>query len=249
MLDLWVDRLAARHLAELSFPEVRRALQALSSLYVERRERLGTGAALDGRGKRAAFALYYGPLHFLAVRAVVDAQGAAAPPPATILDLGCGTGAAGAAWARAAGGTPRIEAIDKSPWAAAEASWSYQILGLNGRARPGDLLAAKFPGASGAIVLAYTVNELPDEVRGALLPRLLAAHGHGARVLVLEPIARRQLGWWPAWQAAFAAAGGSTREWRFAPAMPERVLALGRAAGLRPGALAARSLWLPDGNA
>ena len=50
--------LEARHLSELTFAEVRRGLQALSSLYVERRERLADGAALDGAGKRAAFALY-----------------------------------------------------------------------------------------------------------------------------------------------------------------------------------------------
>jgi len=248
-LELWLEKLSARHLADLSFPEVRRGLQALSSLYVERRGRLGSGAALDGRGKRAAFALYYGPLHFLAVGAVVEALGAATPPPTTLVDLGCGTGAAGAAWAVAAGGTAKLEGVDKSPWAAAEARWSYQILGLNGRAHSGDVGLTRLPGAGGAIVAAYTVNELPEEVRKALLPRLLVAHRQGARVLIVEPIAQRQLGWWPAWQEAFLSAGGRGDEWRFALALPERVLALGRAAGLRPAKLAARSLWLPGGPA
>ena len=56
-------------------------------------------------GKRAAFALFYAPLHFMAVTAVVQALGADAPPPASIVDLGCGTGVAGAAWALAAGGS------------------------------------------------------------------------------------------------------------------------------------------------
>ncbi len=70
--------LEARHRAELTFPEVRRALQALSSLYVERRERMAGGGALEGRGKRAAFALYYGAMHFLLVREVVRALGAGA---------------------------------------------------------------------------------------------------------------------------------------------------------------------------
>ena len=74
--------LEARHLSELTFAEVRRALQALSSLYVERRERMAEGAVFDGAGKRAAFALYYGPMHFLLVREIVRALGPpAAPPP------------------------------------------------------------------------------------------------------------------------------------------------------------------------
>ena len=76
----WMDALEKRHLKDLTFPEVRRALQALSSLYVERRDRLGQGSALEGAGKRAAFALFYGPLHFLLVRAIVRALGAASSP-------------------------------------------------------------------------------------------------------------------------------------------------------------------------
>jgi methylase of polypeptide subunit release factors len=45
---------------------------------------------------------YLGPLHFLTVREVVRALRAADPAPARVVDLGCGTGAAGAAWALAA---------------------------------------------------------------------------------------------------------------------------------------------------
>ena len=48
-------------------------LRALSSTYVERRGRLGDGAALSGAGKRAAFALFYGPLHYLLIREIVRA--------------------------------------------------------------------------------------------------------------------------------------------------------------------------------
>src|SRR5262245_19244371 len=95
----WVSELERRHLDRLTFAELRRALAALSSLYVERRGRLGEGAALEGEGKRAAFALFYGTLHFLTVRGIVRALRLAAPPPRRILDLGSGTGVAGAAWA------------------------------------------------------------------------------------------------------------------------------------------------------
>jgi len=65
--DDWLAALEARHLAELTFPEMSRALKALSSTYVERRQKISEGAALAGRGKRAAFALFYGPLHHLLV--------------------------------------------------------------------------------------------------------------------------------------------------------------------------------------
>src|SRR5215831_6226734 len=50
----WFEALQRRHLATLSFSELRRAVQALSSLYVERRSRIDTGTALNGLGKRAA---------------------------------------------------------------------------------------------------------------------------------------------------------------------------------------------------
>jgi len=132
-LDAWLPALERRHLASLTFPEVRRALQALSSLYVERRGRLGTGAALEGAGKRAAFALFYGPLHFMTVREVVNALGAHRPPPARILDLGCGTGSAGAAWAVMAGARCEVSGVDRSDWAVQEARWTYRVLGVHGR--------------------------------------------------------------------------------------------------------------------
>src|SRR5258706_15663669 len=99
----WFAALETRHLADRTFAEVRRGLVALSSLYVRRGRRLETGGALEGEGKRAAFALFYAPLHFLVVRGIVRALGAASPAPSRIVDLGCGTGASGAAWAIEAG--------------------------------------------------------------------------------------------------------------------------------------------------
>ena len=53
-LDGWIADLEQRHLADLTFTEVVRALRALSSTYVERRERLTTRSAFDSAGKRAA---------------------------------------------------------------------------------------------------------------------------------------------------------------------------------------------------
>ena len=94
----WLEGLEARHLSDLRFSELTRALRALSARYVERRGRLLERGAFDTAGKRAAYALYYSPLHFITVTLIVKALGAARLGGVT-LDLGCGAGAAGAAGA------------------------------------------------------------------------------------------------------------------------------------------------------
>ncbi len=237
----WLAALEARHLAALTASEVGRALRALSSCYVERREKLASGGALNTAGKRAAFALFYAPLHFLVTRAVVRAL--AVPGDLAITDLGCGTGSAGAAWAGEAAGT--VHGVDRNAWAVAEAQWTYRTLGIRGRAVKGDVEHARLAGGPAtAILAAYTINELPDAVRSGLLPRLLDAHRQGSRLLVIEPIARRMSGWWDEWEAAVLSAGGSSREWRFPGPLPERQRQLGRAAGLDPRELTARTLFL-----
>ena len=239
----WLGALEARHLASLTPSEAARALRALSSCYVERRARLAAGGALDSAGKRAAFALFYAPLHFLVTREVVRAVNAA-PGIFALTDLGCGTGAAGAAWALECAACD-VTGADRNAWATAEAQWTYRTLGLRGRAFKADIDGMRLSaGAGRAILAAYSVNELPDPVRAALLPRLVEAHQQGTRILIVEPIARRLATWWTGWEKAFTAAGGTSREWRFAVPLPERQHQLGRAAGLDPRELTARSLWL-----
>lgn len=243
-VEAWYAALEARHLTTLTFTEVRRALQALSSLYVERRDRLGRGAALDGAGKRAAFSMFYGPLHFLVVREIVRALNAVDPPPRRIVDLGCGTGAAGAAWALSAGGRPAVSGVDGSGWAIGEAEWNLRTLGVTATLRRGNLVEAPLGAAGEGIVAAYAVNELDDDARAELLRRLLSAHSKGSRVLVVEPIARRPVPFWPAWADAFRAAGGRDDTWRFPAVFPERMKLLDKAAGLDHRELTARSLWI-----
>jgi SAM-dependent methyltransferase len=240
----WLGALEARHLADLRPAEVGRALRALSSAYVERRDRLARGAALDGAGKRAAFALFYGPLHFLVVRAIVRALGAAAPPVDLIADLGCGTGVAGAAWALECDAHPRVFGVERHPWAADEARWTCRTLGLEADVRCGDLARVRFPARASAVVAAYTANELPEDARAALLREVVAAHGRGTRVLIVEPIAKSAVPWWPGWADAVRAAGGREDEWRFPIALPGITGRLGRAAGLDYRELTARSLYL-----
>jgi len=242
-----VTALEARHLADLRVPEVTRALRALSSAYVERRG-AGVPRVLDGAGKRAAFALFYAPLHFLVTHHIVGSLGADTPSPRAIVDLGCGTGAAGAAWALAAGGAPSITGIDRHPWAAAEANWTYEQLGLRGRARVGDIARLPPLGAGTAVVAAFVLNELASTQRERVEARLIESAARGVRVLVIEPIARRLSPWWRAAASRVEAAGGRADEWRLAVELPPRLALLDRAAGLDHHELTARSLYCSAGG-
>ncbi|MEM6531504.1 MAG: class I SAM-dependent methyltransferase [Myxococcota bacterium] len=234
----YLEALEARHLARLTLPELRRALQALSQIYVQKREKLRAGAVFDGAGKRAAFALFYGPLHYLLTLNVVGELEGDQKRGGRVLDLGCGTGTVGAAWARASGAAA-IQGVDLNRWAVEEARWTYRQFGLSGRARVGDVMKARLDAE--AVVLGYVVNELDEQARAALLPRLLES---GARVLVIEPIARRVSPWWDSWSKPFVAAGGRADEWRFPIERPEIVRRLDQAARLDHRELKARTLYL-----
>jgi len=266
--------LEARQLADLTFPELSRSLRALSSTYVERRAKLKDGAALSGAGKRAAFALFYGPLHFLLVQHIVSSLGAPFTAIDTLLDLGCGTGASGAAWATACVRAPRVTGIDRHPWAADEARRTYADFGLratlriddlthvpigtSGSARTGGLprdRAASSADRQGAhatpnrtrsgVLLAFAVNELADAAdRDTLLSRLLEHRDAGGHAIVVEPLAGFVAPWWKSWQRAFEAAGGRADEWRIRVPLPPIVEKLDRAAGLNHRELTGRSLAL-----
>jgi hypothetical protein len=262
--------LEKRHLADLTFSEVSRALRALSSTYVERRAKLKEGGALAGAGKRAAFALFYGPLHFLLVREIVSALGEPFTTVDSLLDLGCGTGASGAGWAMACARTPRLTAVDRHPWAIDEARRTCADLGLRATLRVDDLNHVTFdlrrpnkgradprraestPGARPThdtrrcgVLLAFAVNEIADAAqRDALLTRLIDAASAGAHVVVVEPLAGFVAPWWNQWRDAFEHIGGHANEWRFRMALPPIVEKLDRAAGLNHRELKARTLTI-----
>jgi SAM-dependent methyltransferase len=223
---------------------VSRALRALSSAYVERRHKLAEGAALAGSGKRAAFALFYGPLHYMLVREIVRALSWADVRAATIVDLGCGTGAAGAAWARAIDPSPRLVGIDRHPWAVEEAKWTYRQFGLAARVERSDIATTALP-RDAAFVAAFTMNEIRDDsARDKLLRQLIDRAARGDRFLVVEPLAGFVAPWWSSWRNAVLEAGGRADEWRFRIDLPEIVTKLDRAAGLDHRELTARSLSL-----
>lgn len=238
----WIADLEARHLPSLTRSEVARALRALSSGYVERRERLATKSAFDSDGKRAAYALYYAPLHFLTVSHVVQQLGTTSPC-ASILDVGCGTGAAGAAWATHLGRAPRILGVDLHPWALAEAARTYRALRLDGSTRRAHAGRLVIPRGVDAIVAGWMLNEVDGETRRALQRTLFAAARDGQQLLVVEPIATRVSPWWEAWAAPFVDAGARVDLWRWTADLPDIVRRLGRAAGLHPETLTARSLY------
>jgi hypothetical protein len=242
-VEQWLAALEARHLATITRPELTRALRALSSCYVERRDRLAHGAALEGAGKRAAFALFYGPLHFLTVTNIVHGLGAHERGLREIADLGCGTGAAGAAWALTCTQRPSMAGLDRSPWAVEEAGWTYRYFGLRGRAARADLTRTPVRADQrSGILLAYAVNELPPDGRAVLLERIVERTRAGAAVLIVEPIARRGVDWWDEWRSRLTPEGARSDEWRFRVSLPPLLASIAKGAGLDPRELTARTI-------
>ena len=242
----WFDKLWERHTKELSFQEIRKAVQALSRAYVETRGK-HVASTLGSTGKRAGFALFYGPLHFLLLQNICRELNISKHTFNRIIDLGCGTGVSGAAWALETRNQPEIVGIDQNSWAVQEARWTYRALGLQGKTRSEDLNRVRMPGIGTGIVSAFTANELGAEDREKLKRTLLGAASRGTAILVIEPIARRLTPWWKDWAQTFLKAGGRADDWRFEAALPEQLKLMDRAAGLNHRELTGRSLWL-SGN-
>ena len=245
----WYAALEERHLRQLSFQEVRRAVQALSQIYVQKRDRLSTGAALGGAGKRAAFALFYGPIHLLFLRQVIEQLEVDASSIRSVLDLGCGTGVGAAAWALATQTTPQVTGVDINPWATGEALWNYRYFGLEAQTKKADASRALRSSSADLIISAYATNELSDPGRGELLKQLQSAAHKGSAVLIIEPIAKRQLPWWPQWCEALEALGGQAKEWSLHLDMPDRLALLDKASGLNHRMMKGRTLWVPGKKA
>lgn len=241
-LSPWIDDLRRRHLASLTHREVVRGLRAVSSSYVERRATaLPGGRVLDGAGKRAAFALYYGPLHLLATWHILQSIDAPTSGPALpVMDVGCGTGAVGAAAALATGATD-VHGLDVHPWALAEARHTYQALGLQGTVTRASAGRLRRPARPSLIVCGYVANELSEDDRARLGEMLSESVRHGSRVLVIEPLARAAAPWWTDWTARLP--GAQLDEWKLRVAPPEVTRALGESAGLTPTQVNVRTAW------
>jgi hypothetical protein len=251
VVEAWIRALIDRHTATLRRPEFLKAVRALSVRYVERRHRLSEQAPLDSAGKRAAFAGFYAPLHFLVAQAVVAAWDAAALNPRRLIDLGCGTGVASAAWAIACAEQPAILGVDRDSWALREAAWNWRQLGVAGRTRRGNLVDVAEVLAKdrrlrdgSALVLAWSVNEIDDRGRRRLLPALRTLGSRAVPSLVIEPIARAASPWWDEWTSAAIALGGQVTERRVDSSWPTPLATIDADAGFRREGFAVRALWL-----
>ena len=239
----YLEALLDRHLKDLKFGEVTRALRALSAGYVEKREEGGLARALDGRGKRAAFALYYGGTHFLATQALVRefALGFDAGRT-TILDLGCGTGVCGAAWALESGGSPQVIGADRSSFALHEARWTWQTLRVKGETSRSITETLESIRRPDAIVIGWTLNELNDEKRDLIGAKIAPWVARGSRLLVIEPVSKRVTPWWDGWTAKLPADRCSIAEKRLRLDLPPKIALLARSAGLGTEATVVRAL-------
>ena len=248
--DAWLTAAVARHSPPLTSSEVRRGIQALSSIYVESR---GAGRiaerSLQGAAKRAAFATYYTALHFASVHAIARGGALRSDRVRRVLDLGCGTGAAGAAVACALAadsgdGAPQVLGIDRSGWALGQARHTYRAFGLRARTRRSDLPQG-LPRAdrSTLAVAGWALNELAESERDGVVQWLARlAHG-GGRVLVVEPLAGPATRWW---RTACDAIGGREGELRLRHARHPWIERMDAAAGLDHRVLGARWLAAPD---
>jgi len=250
--DAWLEAWPARCAGAMTRSEFLKAIRALSVRYVERRGALPDRSPLDSAGKRAAFAGFYAPLHFVTTRAVIAGLGG---PPArvrTIIDAGCGTGVASAAWASLGTAPVGIHGIDLNTWALDEARETWRALDFTGRGRRGDFVAEldrltvsrSTPAESAGlgIILGWSLNELDANARLRAERAIVILAQRGARMLAIEPIARTVAPWWDDWAARSQAVGGRADEWRFPIALPPTLAALDREAGFTRDDLTARSL-------
>jgi hypothetical protein len=250
--DDWIRSVITRHTTTLSRPEFLKAVRALSARYVESRAALASKAPLDSAGKRAAFAAFYAPLHYLTVSAIIQTL---RPPPTIerIVDLGCGTGVAGLAWAATTGTRAAIVGVDRSSWALDELRWNCREMGYRCRAERAALEAVLEREVRDAgrtsrgrvgLIAAWSINELRPTERATALDALVRLTERGAVVLVVEPLALSAVPWWQTWQTAIAGAGGRADEWRLPLDLPSELAELDQAAGFRREALTARTYWL-----
>lgn len=251
-IDAWLDALPVRQAGSMTRPEFLKAIRALSARYVEQHGALTDRNPLDSAGKRAAFAGFYAPLHFLTTRAVIAELGGSSPAVETIVDAGCGTGVTGAAWALACAAPPVLTGLDLNSWALDETRATWRALGLRGRTSRADFVPQLERLAAGSgrpmaaartgIILGWSLNEIDKASRLRAERALATLADRGARILAIEPVSRKLVPWWDDWSARGVAAGAQAGEWRFPMTLPPVLAALDRDAGFDRDGLTARSL-------
>ena len=245
----WLAALEQRHLANLTKQEFTRAVRALSARYVERRGQLPDRSPLDSAGKRAAFALFYAPLHFVTAQLALREVGVRTDF-STLVDLGCGTGVCSAAWALMHQRRPAITGVDANAWAIDEARWNWRTLGLHGRATRGDLIATatsllrqpRTTLASAGLIAGWTINELTKADCDRLIEVVDQLLDRGASLVVLEPLARGVTPWWDEWMSRLGKHGAKDCDFKADVDLPAPLDGFSDAAGFRKKEIGARVL-------
>jgi hypothetical protein len=88
------------------------------------------------------------------------------------------------------------------------------------------------------------LNELADEERHRVEDVLIDLGRSGGRILVVEPIARGVVPWWPETTERIRSIGGRADVWRLPIEAPLPVMRLGDAAGLNHRELRLQTLFL-----
>ena len=209
------------------------------------------GAALSGAGKRAAFALFYGPLHYLLMPHIVEQL-----PGATAERRHAGRSRlrhrrVGRGVGRACG--PAADANRQRPARRRDRSPSVgdrrsgrdlsrvrtsgdRPPGRTSRARPAERAGVDPRGVHAERAGRCGSRRAARAAGRARGPRRSRADRRAARRIrraLVESLARR-----------FEAAGGRADEWRLRTELPPIVAKLDRAAGLNHREITGRSLWL-----
>ena len=243
----WVDAAHDRWAKGLAFRELRRGAQAVSDVYVHKRKSgVMAHRAADGRGKRAAFVVYYGGLHLLLVQDWMAQR--PAPSIERVVDHGCGPGVVGAAAARWCGGA-RLTSSDRVGRHLEVAAWTGRHFGLKVQTRKQTLPAAiAAADARSLLTFGWVLNELSDTERATSIARLTRVVRAGAGALVFAPLSLRASPWWPELAHGLRRAcpdGLVDQEHRFRPDRPQLIADLDRATRLNHQSLGARVLYVP----
>ena len=240
--DAWLTDTVKRHSRKLEFREIRQGVRALSSLWLERRAGGELARrAIEGHGKRAALASYFAALHFLTLHHTLEHLGdTTLSGIRRIFDLGCGTGACGAALGAAVPTRTTVFGVDRSAWVLGEARRTWSHFGLRQHTRRAELPEGMPEGSRGdLLMLGWVVNEIDAGPREELRKALRAVLGRGARVLIAEPLARSVSPWWESWCEALDARSEIVKLRIERPAWIEE---MDRASGLDHSTLGARVL-------
>lgn len=245
--DAWLSEARERFMPPLTVTEIRKGVQALSYLYVEKRV-TGKAAArvMKGEGKRAALATFFAPLHFLALaRGMAEIEREGGMGTVTRLhDLGCGSGATGAALAACLPRPPRVIGTDIAPWVLAQARATYDAFVPDGRAQRGALPSAMPRTVAGdLLVFGWSLNELEDDVLRSVKGRLVSAMRRGTGLLIAEPLSTRITPWWQSWRADFEPLGVKELLVREEIERPEWIALLDQGSGLDHRVVGCRILW------